>query len=138
MDYKEIERMMPECGHFIETNVRGAKGDIFCTICDKHVAKKEQPIVLSIGNMLQTTTHFVLAKYTPETFSVRSSILTILQENNKLLNENNTLKNNLEMEIEKFNILSEHKSKNKELHDTIRNNLLKSSAIYSPNNCVSH
>ena len=87
MDYKEIERIMPECGHFIETNVRGAKGDIFCTICDKHVAKKEQSVVLSIGNMLQATTYFVLAKYTPETFSVRSSILTILQENNKLLNE---------------------------------------------------
>jgi hypothetical protein len=87
MGYKEVERMMPECGHFIETNVRGVKGDVFCNICDKHVAKKEQSIVLSIGNMLQTNTYFVLAKYTPETFSVRSLILTILQENNKLLNE---------------------------------------------------
>lgn len=85
MDYKEIERLMPECGHFIETNVRGAKGDIFCTICDKHVDKKEQSVVLSIGNMLQATTYFVLAKYTPETFSVRSSILTILRRKQQII-----------------------------------------------------
>ena len=41
--------------------------------------------------------------------------------------ENDNLKRNLEMEIEKHRILSEYKSKNRELQESMRNNLLQSS-----------
>ena len=81
---KEVERLTPICGHFNEKHVGGVKDNIFCTVCDKIVPKKEQSILLSIGKI---QTYFVLAKYTPETFSIRGSILTILQENDKLWNE---------------------------------------------------
>jgi hypothetical protein len=45
---------------------------------------------------------------------------------NSLVAENARLKNNLDMEIEKFKILNEHKSKNQELHEELKNFLLQS------------
>ena len=45
---------------------------------------------------------------------------------NNLVSENTRLKNNLDMEIEKFKILNEHKSKNQELHLEIKKTLLQS------------
>lgn len=86
MEYKIIERETPICGHFIETKIVD-RGEIYCSTCKQNMPKKEQPITLSIGNMLEANTYLILGKYTPETFSVRGTILTILQENNKLLNQ---------------------------------------------------
>lgn len=45
---------------------------------------------------------------------------------NYLVNENARLKANLEMEMEKHKILNEYKSKNRELHDNMRNYILNS------------
>jgi len=46
---------------------------------------------------------------------------------NHIVKENDNLRRNLEMEIEKHKILSEYKSKNRELHDSLKNHLLQSS-----------
>jgi len=46
---------------------------------------------------------------------------------NHIVKENDNLKRNLDMEIEKHKILSEYKSKNRELQDSLKNHLLQSS-----------
>ncbi len=46
---------------------------------------------------------------------------------NHIIKENDNLKRNLDMEIEKYKILSEYKSKNRELQDSLKNHLLLSS-----------
>jgi hypothetical protein len=46
---------------------------------------------------------------------------------NHIAKENDNLKRNLDMEIEKHKILSEYKSKNRELQDSLKNHLLQSS-----------
>ena len=44
---------------------------------------------------------------------------------NNLQNENTKLKNNIDLEIEKYNILKIHQLKNQELFENIKNDLLK-------------
>ena len=46
---------------------------------------------------------------------------------NHIVKENEALKRNLDMEIEKHKMLSEYKSKNKEMQDSLRNGLLQAS-----------
>jgi hypothetical protein len=46
---------------------------------------------------------------------------------NHIIKENDNLKRNLDMEIEKYRILSEYKSKNRELQNLLKNQLLQSS-----------
>lgn len=46
---------------------------------------------------------------------------------NHIIKENDNLKRNLDMEIEKYKVLSEYKSKNRELQDSMKNYLLQSS-----------
>jgi hypothetical protein len=65
---------------------------------------------------------------------LNNSIVTLLFNYNEkqimlnhIVKENDNLKRNLEMEIEKHKILSEYKSKNRELQDSLKNHLLLSS-----------
>jgi len=77
-DFKDKKGVVPEmmvCRHRLPEN---PSIQIYCTICSKSVDLQDLKTDLLVP---RCQSHFSLAKYTPSTFSVPSTILTILQGN---------------------------------------------------------
>ena len=85
MNYKNIRQESPICGHYMESVEIGDSDLLFCKLCKENVPKQKLNYKIYLSPNYQS--NFSLAKYTINTFSVYSKVLTLLQGNNMLRNE---------------------------------------------------
>ena len=85
MNYKNIRQESPICGHYMESVEIKDSDLLFCKLCKENVPKQKLNYKIYLSPNYQS--NFSLAKYTINTFSVYSKVLTLLQGNNMLRNE---------------------------------------------------
>lgn len=83
-EYKTIQQETPVCSHLTDSFMKN--GRLFCKICEKDMDTFVFDSKIMISPHYQP--NFSLAKYDPYTFSIPSKILSILQGNSELRNEN--------------------------------------------------